>query len=60
MGAKKHPDTLRAMALFNKGGFTIATIAGIYNLAPSTLYRALFPEGKKKEKKRLALRERQE
>lgn len=55
-GAKRHPDTIRAMDLWKKGGFTIAKAAHINNIHESTLYRALFRNGKNGSKKRLALR----
>ena len=56
MGAKKHPDTLRAMELWRNGKNSIANIAKFMGIAPSTLYRALFPKGKRVHEKELALR----
>jgi lambda repressor-like predicted transcriptional regulator len=54
-GAKKHPDTLRAMELYRKG-CSIAKAADRAGINPSTLYRALFRNGKNGSKKRRALR----
>jgi hypothetical protein len=55
-GAKKHPDTLRAMELWKDSTYSIAEAAKINRISPSTLYRALFPNGKNGSKKRIALR----
>lgn len=55
-GAKKHPDTLRAVEIYKKGGISIAKAADRTGIAPSTLYRALFRNGKNGSKKKLALR----
>jgi len=55
-GPRRHPDTLRAMEIWRTQGGSIGKTAKMMGLHESTLYRALFPNGKNGSKKRLALR----
>jgi len=55
MPSKRHPDTLRAMEVWKTQGGNIEKIARTFDIKPSTLYRALFPNGKRRYEKELAL-----
>jgi len=58
-GAKKSPETLYAMQLWReqKEPLSIAEAAKRAGINPTTLYRALFPNGSGSSQKRFALRQ---
>ena len=57
-GAKRSEETKLAIKIWTEQKYdtSIAKAAEIAGIAPSTLYRALFPWGKRKHEKYLALR----
>ena len=59
-GPKVSEETRQAIKLYQEQSYplSIAEAAKLAGIAPSTLYRALFPNGKTREKKTLALREK--
>ena len=57
-GPKRSEETKLAIKLYTEQHYdtSIAKAAKIAGIAPSTLYRALFPKGKRRHEKELALR----
>lgn len=61
LGAKRSEETKLAIKLYQDAkatnrAMTIELAATMAGINPSTLYRALFPNGKRKHEKELALR----
>lgn len=57
MAGKQSEETRLAVKLWQeqKGAITIAQAAKLAKINPTTLYRALFPKGKRKHEKELAI-----
>lgn len=53
MSARRSAAVEQAMRLVNESGKTLYEAAAMAGIWPSTLYRALYPNGKKKHKKQV-------
>ena len=56
MAARQSAEVQQAIRLYEEQGKTVYEAASAMGIWPSTLYRALFPKGKKRHKKVLAKR----